>query len=179
MSRLLPIVVTISAIFPFGQVENHIVVGKSAPDFHMMDQNGIAHRLSDYNGRWLVLYFYPRDDTPRCTIEACDFRDNQDRFNKEGVSILGVSMNSLSSHQMFTKKYGLPFPILSDTSGQTAKAYGSLFQFGPLKFAKRHSFIIDPEGNIAAIFREVDPQCHTDKIFEELRLLSCSKDIFN
>ncbi|MCU7849208.1 MAG: peroxiredoxin [Candidatus Thiodiazotropha sp. (ex Lucinoma kastoroae)] len=166
----------VSGIIPFGQVTSHIVLGEPAPDFHLIDQHGKVHQLTEYKGGWLVLYFYPRDNTPGCTTEACNFRDNQDRFNEEEVVILGVSTNSLSSHQTFSEKYQLSFPLLSDASGKVAKAYGSLFQLGPLKFAKRHSFIIDPEGNIAAIFREVDPKNPNDRIFEALQSLGCSKE---
>lgn len=176
MSSQLPIIMAVSGIIPFEQVTSHIVLDEPAPDFHLIDQHGIVHQLTEYKGRWLVLYFYPRDNTPGCTTEACNFRDNQDRFNEVDVVILGVSTNSLSSHQAFSEKYQLPFPLLSDASGKVAKAYGSLFQLGPLKFAKRHSFIIDPEGNIAAIFREVDPKNHNDRIFEALQSLGCSKE---
>lgn len=176
MSSQLSIIMAVSGIIPFGQVTSHIVLGEPAPDFHLIDQHGKVHQLTEYKGGWLVLYFYPRDNTPGCTTEACNFRDNQDRFNEEEVVILGVSTNSLSSHQTFSEKYQLSFPLLSDASGKVAKAYGSLFQLGPLKFAKRHSFIIDPEGNIAAIFREVDPKNPNDRIFEALQSLGCSKE---
>ncbi|MCM8857577.1 MAG: peroxiredoxin [Candidatus Thiodiazotropha sp.] len=176
MSSQLSIIRAVSGIIPLGQVTSHIVLGEPAPDFHLIDQHGKVHQLTEYKGGWLVLYFYPRDNTPGCTTEACIFRDNQHRFNEVEVVVLGVSTNSLSSHQTFSQKYQLPFPLLSDVSGKVAKAYGSLFQLGPLKFAKRHSFIIDPEGNIAAIFREVDIKNHNDRIFEALQSLDCSKE---
>ncbi|MEJ2455863.1 MAG: peroxiredoxin [Candidatus Thiodiazotropha sp.] len=158
-------------LFSFGQAMAEVQTGEQAPDFHLMDQNGVTHSLAGYRGQWLVLYFYPKDDTPGCTKEACEFRDDHERLAEMGVVLLGVSTDDLESHQAFAEKYHLPFPLLSDAGGQVARNFGSLWQLGPIKFAKRHSFIIDPEGRIAHIYREVDPKHHSDEVIEQLRAL--------
>ncbi len=158
-------------LFSFGLAAAEIETGKQAPDFHLMDQNGETHSLAAYRGQWLVLYFYPKDDTPGCTKEACAFRDDYDRLAAMGVALLGVSTDDLGSHQAFAEKYHLPFPLLSDANGEVARNFGSLLQLGPIKFAKRHSFIIDPEGRIAHIYRDVDPKIHSDEVIAQLQAL--------
>jgi len=158
-------------LFSFGLAAAEIAAGEPAPDFHLMDQNGETHTLADYRGRWLVLYFYPKDDTPGCTKEACEFRDDHDRLASMGVALLGVSTDDLDSHQEFAEKYHLPFPLLSDANGEVAHSYGSLLQLGPIKFAKRHSFIIDPQGRIATIYRDVNPKIHSDEVIAQLQAL--------
>jgi peroxiredoxin Q/BCP len=158
-------------LFSFGQVMAELKTGDSAPDFHLMDQNGHSHSLAQYRGQWLVLYFYPKNNTPGCTKEACAFRDDYGRLTDMGVVILGVSTDNIESHQAFAKKYHLPFPLLSDVGGQVAKRFGSLLQLGPIKFAKRHSFIVDPQGRIAHIYRDVSPTTHSDEIIAQLLAL--------
>jgi thioredoxin-dependent peroxiredoxin len=158
-------------LFSFGQAVAGVVTGEMAPDFQLMDQNGKVHQLSAYRGQWLVLYFYPKDDTPGCTKEACEFRDEYERLTQTGVVLLGVSLDDIESHQAFAAKYHLPFPLLSDANGEIAKRYGSLFQLGPLKFAKRHSFIIDPEGWIVRAYRDVDPKTHSEQVISDLKTL--------
>ncbi len=150
------------------------VAGDAAPFFELRDQNGEAHRLRDYAGRWLVLYFYPKDDTPGCTAEACEFRDDVHQFRKMDVALLGVSLDDTDSHREFAEKYHLPFPLLSDRGGEVAAAYGSLFSLGPLKFAKRHSFIIDPKGVLARVYRDVSPKSHSDRIIADLKALGAN-----
>jgi peroxiredoxin Q/BCP len=161
-------------LFSLGQAKAELVKGEAAPDFRLMDQNGEVHRLSGYQGGWVVLYFYPKDDTPGCTKEACEFRDDHDQLMQMGVTLLGVSTDDIESHQAFSEKHNLPFPLLSDADGEVAKHYGSLFQIGPIKFAKRHSFIIDPQGNIERIYRDVDPKAHSDEVMAELSALISS-----
>ncbi len=158
-------------LFSFGQAMAEVKTGEIAPDFHLMDQNGHTHSLAQYRGQWLVLYFYPKNDTPGCTKEACAFRDDYARLTDMGVVVLGVSTDDLESHQAFAEKYSLPFPLLSDAGGEVAKRFGSLFQLGPVKFAKRHSFIIDPEGRIAHIYRDVSPKTHSDEVITQLQAL--------
>ncbi len=158
-------------LFSFGLAAAEIATGDPAPGFHLMDQNGETHTLTDYRGRWLVLYFYPKDDTPGCTKEACAFRDDHERLAALGVALLGVSTDDLGSHQAFAEKYHLPFPLLSDANGEVARSYGSLLQLGPIKFAKRHTFIIDPEGRIAYIYRDVTPKTHSDEVIAQLQAL--------
>ncbi len=153
-----------------------LAVGDIAPAFSLFDQYGQQHGLSDYQGRWLVLYFYPKDDTPGCTAQACAFRDDFRQLQRMQVTVLGISLDSVSSHQVFADKYGLPFPLLSDAKGQVAAAYGALWKLGPIKFARRHSFIIDPEGRIARIFRSVKPARNSDDIIAELVNLGVPND---
>jgi thioredoxin-dependent peroxiredoxin len=143
-------------------------VGAAAPDFTLGDQHGREHRLSDYQGRWVVLYFYPKNDTPGCTEEACRFRDDIAYFNSISAQVFGVSLDSVESHAAFAEKHGLPFPLLSDAGGTTAQAYGSLRNFGLFRLAQRHTFIIDPAGRIAKIYRKVSPSTHSAEVIEDL-----------
>lgn len=153
---------------PVHAVDKTLEIGDRAPDFSLTDQNGKQHRLVDYRGRWVILYFYPKDDTPGCIKEACRFRDDNLEFGKRGADVLGVSIDNRDSHAAFSEKYGLPFPLLADTGGKVAGLYGSYFSFGPLHFARRHSFIIDPDGRIASIYRKVDPAIHSSNLLHDL-----------
>jgi len=145
--------------------------GSAAPEFELTDQNGQVHRLRDYAGRWLVLYFYPRDDTPGCTQEACRFRDDIGVLGDLNAAVVGVSVDDTQSHAEFARKYELPFPLLSDPDGKTAAAYGSLLNLGVIRFARRHTFIIAPDGRIAARFDKVDPARHAQVVARTLRAL--------
>ena len=145
--------------------------GEPAPGFELTDQNNKSHALKDYRNSWLVLYFYPKDDTPGCTTEACNFRDDYLHYKKMGVTVLGVSIDNNQSHAEFAEKYHLPFPLLADNQGQVAKQYNAFFSMGPLKFAKRHSFIIDPQGKVAKIYRKVNPETHSQEIISDLKKL--------
>jgi len=147
------------------------VEGSAAPDFNLQDQNGKAHRLSDYAGRWLVLYFYPKDDTPGCTREACRFRDDIGVLGDLNAAVVGVSVDDARSHAGFARKYQLPFPLLSDPDGHTAAAYDSLLNLGLVRIARRHTFIIAPDGRIAARFDKVDPARHAEEVANTLRAL--------
>jgi peroxiredoxin Q/BCP len=149
--------------------------GSLAPDFALQDQEGKTHRLSDYAGRWLVLYFYPKDDTPGCTREACRFRDDIGVLGALNAAVVGVSVDDTRSHADFSKKFHLPFPLLSDPEGQTAAAYDSLLNLGLMKFARRHTFIIAPDGRIAARFDKVDPASHAQEVARTLQALQKSK----
>jgi len=111
---------------------NEIKVGMPAPDFELMDQQGTVQQLENYRGKWVVLYFYPKDDTPGCTKEACHFRDDIFLFKKVGAQVLGVSIDTQESHKKFAEKYSLPFPLLADVKGKVAKTYGSLWSLGSL-----------------------------------------------
>ena len=145
--------------------------GDNAPAFELLDQHSRPHKLSDYRGQWLVLYFYPKDDTPGCTAEACEFRDDVFILRRMGVALLGVSTDDVKSHQEFAEKYHLPFSLLSDAGGEVARQYGSLTNLGPLKFAKRHTFVIDPDGRIAKVYRDVQPKTHSDQVIADLEAL--------
>jgi peroxiredoxin Q/BCP len=147
------------------------VEGSLAPDFALPDQHGKTHRLDDYAGRWLVLYFYPKDDTPGCTQEACRFRDDIGVLGDLGAAVAGVSTDDARSHAAFASKHRLPFPLLSDPAGYTAADYDSLLNLGLVKFARRRTFIIGPDGRIAARFDKVDPAVHVQEVAHALRTL--------
>ena len=149
----------------------HRPEGSAAPDFALPDQNGRTRRLSDYAGRLLVLYFYPRDDTPGCTREACRFRDDIGILGDLDAAVVGVSVDDARSHADFARKYQLPFPLLSDPDGQTAAAYDSLLNLGFARFARRHTFIVAPDGHIVARFAKVDPASHAQEVAHTLRAL--------
>lgn len=146
-------------------------VGTAAPLFNLQDQNGDWHDLKDYRGGWLAVYFYPKDDTPGCTTEACNFRDNIYAFQAIGANVIGISVDDVDSHKEFSDKYKLPFTILADTDGSTAKAYGVLRDYKMMKIASRQSFLVDPEGNIAKHYEDVDPDEHTGEVLEDLTVL--------
>jgi peroxiredoxin Q/BCP len=148
--------------------------GSLAPDFELADQNGRIHRLGDYAGRWLVLYFYPKDDTPDCTKEACRFRDDIGVLGNLDAAVVGVSVDDTKSHADFARKYELPFPLLADPNGKTAAAYGSLLNLGVVRFARRHTFIIAPDSRIAVRFDKVDPSRHVQEVARTLRSLQGS-----
>ena len=144
-------------------------VGDPAPGFHLQDQNGDCHRLSDYEGKWLAIYFYPKDDTPGCTTEACNFRDNIYAFRRIGAEVVGISLDDVGSHKDFAEKYELPFTLLADTAGDTVRAYGVMHGTG--RYARRESFLVDPEGNIAKHYPNVDPETHTEEVLMHLQKL--------
>lgn len=146
-------------------------IGCKAPDFSLLDNNNKNHTLSDYQGQWLVLFFYPKDNTPGCTVEACQFRDYYAEISATDTKILGVSTDSVDSHSKYINKQNLPFPLLSDPSGSMSKLYHSLFKLGPIKFCKRHSFIIDPNGNIAKAYYKVTPAKHSQQVLNDLKAL--------
>jgi len=145
--------------------------GEAAPDFELRDQDGELHAIEDYRGKWVALYFYPKDDTPGCTTEACEFRDNIFAFDAADCQILGVSMDDQESHKAFSEKYGLPFPLLADTTGMTAEAYGVKWRFLGITVAKRQTFLIDPDGNVAIHYKDVDPDTHSNEILADLKRL--------
>ncbi len=160
--------------FSPGAAAGSLQVGDPAPDFQLLDQHGKTHALSDYRDRWLVVYFYPKNDTPGCTTEACAFRDDVYQLRKMNVALLGVSTDDVKSHKEFAEKYHLPFSLLSDSEGRAARAYGSLTSIGPWKFAKRHTFIIDPDGRLAGIYRKVHPKTHSRQIIADLENLGAA-----
>ncbi len=144
-------------------------VGSEAPGFRLQDQNGEWHELADYRGTWLAIYFYPKDDTPGCTREACNFRDNIYAFRAIGANVVGVSVDDVESHKDFAEKYKLPFILLADTEGEMAQSYGVLRDWKLTKIASRQSFIVDPEGNVAKHYEDVDPDTHTEEVLADLQ----------
>ncbi|MGE0371284.1 MAG: peroxiredoxin [Gammaproteobacteria bacterium] len=159
------------AFFMGGAYAGELAPGQPAPRFQLPDQDGAMHRLSDYQGRWLVLYFYPKDDTPGCTEEACRFRDDILHLREMGVQVLGASLDSREKHAEFAGKYNLQFPLLADVDGAVAASYGSLRNLGFMKIAHRHTFIINPEGRIAKIYRKVSPKTHSAQVIDDLKEL--------
>ena len=151
-------------------------VGSPAPDFKLQDQNGKTHELKDYRGKWVALYFYPKDQTPGCTTQACEFRDNIFAFRDAGAVILGVSVDDVESHKKFSEKHGLPFPILADSEKVVAKQYGVLKRFlGVAELAKRDTFLIDPQGKIVRHYADVDPKGHSQVVLKDIKELSEKK----
>ena len=148
-----------------------VQIGHQAPDFTLSDQNNQPQTLSKMHGKWLVIYFYPKDETPGCVAEACSFRDNIVAINAKNTVVWGVSVDNNESHADFSKHHQLPFILLADTGGKIAQRYGSLMNMLVFKIAKRHSFIIDPQGNIAKIYRNVTPKTHVAEILADLKLL--------
>jgi len=144
-------------------------VGSGAPSFKLQDQNGDWHTLEDYRDQWLAVYFYPRDDTPGCTKEACNFRDNIYAFKAIGAAVVGISVDDVESHKKFSDKYKLPFILLADEDHSVADAYGVLKDYKLVKLASRQSFLIDPEGKIAKHYAKVDPDIHTDEVLADIK----------
>lgn len=143
--------------------------GDPAPGFELRDQNGQLHSLEDYRDKWVAVYFYPKDDTPGCTTEACEFRDNIFAFKELDCQILGVSLDDEMSHKAFADKYSLPFPILADFDGTTAEAYGVKKKMFGMTLADRQTFIIDPDGRVAKHYAEVDPATHAQQVLADLK----------
>lgn len=168
---LIPLLIILLASAPILAAGEDTLVGKPAPDFKMQDQNGNWHTLKDYCGKWLALYFYPKDDTPGCTTEACNFRDNIYAYKAIGAAIVGVSLDDVDSHAEFASKYKLPFTILSDTDKSVSKAYNVLRNYALIKIASRQSFLINPEGVIVKHYKKVDPETHSEEVLEALKQL--------
>ena len=141
-------------------------VGDKSPNFSLQDQNNITHTLSDYEGQWVVLYFYPKDDTPGCTTQACDFRDAVKRIIASKSVVFGLSLDSVASHKLFAEKYNLPFSLLADEAGEVSELYDSLHWLK--SYSKRNTFIVDPKGNIVKIYLSVDPKTHSEMVLSNL-----------
>jgi thioredoxin-dependent peroxiredoxin len=146
--------------------------GSAAPAFELTDQSGEIRRLEDYGGKWLVLYFYPKDDTPGCTTQACEFRDNIFAFRRLGAEIVGISVDDAESHAAFAEKHGLPFTLLADVGGEVAKEYGVLRNFGVITLASRQTFLISPDGQIARHYEKVDVNTHSEEVLRDIAALS-------
>jgi peroxiredoxin Q/BCP len=147
------------------------VEGSSAPDFTLTSQEGSPVSLKDYRGKWVVLYFYPKDQTPGCSREAHNFQVDQAKYAERNAVVLGVSVDSVDSHKKFCAKEGLNFKRLADTEHRVSDSYGSLTNFGVVKFSARHSFLIDPEGKVAKAYTSVDPVRHSQEVLEDLDTL--------
>ena len=169
------IFVALAAIFGFtsiGIANDQVTTGDPAPEFELSDQNGQLHSLEDYRDQWVVLYFYPKDETPGCTTEACEFRDNIFAYRDLNAQILGVSLDDAESHKAFAENHGLPFPLLADVDGEAATAYGVKTRMLGMTVAKRQTFIIGPDGTIAKHYEKVTPAEHSDEVLADLRKLT-------
>ncbi len=147
------------------------VVGSPAPEFELPDQTGQLHSLEDYREQWVVLYFYPKDETPGCTTQACEFRDNIFAFRDFDAQILGVSLDDVDSHKAFAENHSLPFPLLADPDGETSTAYGVKTRMFGMTVAKRQTFIISPDGMIAKHYEKVKPDGHSTRVLADLEAL--------
>ena len=150
-----------------------IKVGQKAPAFSLEDQDGVTHTMKQYLGKKVLIYFYPKDDTPGCTTEACNFRDGYKEFEKMGLVILGVSKDTVKSHKKFAEKFTLPFPLLSDVDGTLVEAYGvwkkKKFMGREYMGIVRSSFLIDEQGKIAKIYDEVKASEHAEEVKGDLK----------
>lgn len=149
--------------------------GAAAPDFRLQDQNGKWQQLKDYRGKWVALYFYPKDQTPGCTTQACEFRDNIFGFREANAQILGISVDDVESHKKFSEKHGLPFPILADPTKETAKKYDALKSYFGMELARRDTFLIDPEGRIVKRYVDVEPKGHSQLVLKDIKDLQAKK----
>lgn len=150
-------------------------IGDKAPAFKLADQQGVEHSLSEARGKWVLIYFYPKDDTPGCTKEACALRDNFPAFSKLDAVVYGVSVDSVKSHGKFVEKYQLPFLLLADTEKTMVKEYGvwgkKTFMGREYMGTNRRSFLIDPQGKIAKIYEKVKPEVHAEEVLADLKAL--------
>lgn len=161
-----------SSIFTKTDTQQKQWVGKPAPMFKLQDQNQKWHELSQYKGKWVVLYFYPKDNSPGCTQEANQFKALYPQFLKSNAVVLGVSLDNVQSHQKFSEKLGLPFPILADNKHQLANQFGIVRNLGVTKIAKRESFLIDPKGTIVYHYNSVNTQSHAAQVLADIQKFS-------
>ena len=175
MHRLKYVLLSLLLTLPFAAVQAEDTAGpqdgQAAPDFKLQDQKGDWHTLAQYHGKWVVLYFYPKDDTPGCTTEVCTFRDDVAKLHKQNAEVLGVSLDDVKSHEQFAEKYHVPFPLLSDAAQSTAKAYGVLATHLTFTYARRETFLIDPQGKVAKHYKDVDPKANSGQVLADLDTL--------
>lgn len=150
--------------------------GTKAKNFVLPDQEGISHELKHYLGKWVVLYFYPKDDTPGCTVEACQFRDNFPKFKRSQAVVLGVSVDAVKKHAKFVTKYALPFTLLADEDKKVVELYSvwakKKFMGREYMGILRTSFLISPEGKIAKVYENVKPDGHAEEVLKDIKELS-------
>jgi peroxiredoxin Q/BCP len=169
--KLLLALAAIGALCMVRPAAAELAPGKPAPDFTLPDATGKMHRLADQRGQWVVVYFYPKNDTPGCTTEACNLRDRHHELVKLGATLYGISVDSPASHAEFARKHSLPFTLLADEKGEVAKAYDSLLNLIVFKMARRNTFLIAPDGTLQRSWIGVDPKTHADDLVQTLRTL--------
>ncbi len=152
----------------YSSVQLSLKLGEHAPEFTLSDTKGLQHSLSDYKGKYVVLYFYPKNDTPGCTKEACSFRDDLSKLESLNAKVVGISIDSVASHQKFAEKYHLPFTLLADVDGQVAEAYHAVTNLVFTKIAKRYTFLIDANSKIIRIYHDVNVSNHSQQIIHDL-----------
>lgn len=174
---LVIVVVAISGfvVSRFFSSRNLPQAGSAAPEFSLLSQEGTPISLADYRGKWVVLYFYPKDFTSGCTVEAHNFQRDQGEFVSRNAVILGVSLDDADSHRKFCAKEGLNFKLLADTSHHVSKLYGSLMNFGVAQISARNTFLIDPQGRIARAFASVNPSRHTAEVLSAIDSLQAQQ----
>lgn len=149
-------------------------VGDAAPAFRLQDQDGRWHTPAEFHGRWLVLYFYPKDFTPGCTTEVCTFRDDIAHLRQAGAEVVGVSLDDVKSHAEFAARYHVPFPLLADTERDVATRYGVLTTHDGAHYARRTTFLVDPQGIIAKVYPDVDPEKNSAQVLGDLAALKAA-----
>jgi peroxiredoxin Q/BCP len=171
MLRVMLLVVVVAAVFLVPRLFSSRPrpdPGSAAPDFTLPSQDGASVSLKNYRGSWVVLYFYPKDQTPGCTREAHNFQVDQAKYAERKAVVLGVSLDSIDSHKAFCSKVGLNFKLLADNGGKVTSAYGSLTNLGFVKLAARHTFLIDPTGKIVKVYTSVNPGQHSEEVLAAL-----------
>lgn len=171
ISRLRRACCALLPLWATGAVAAVPAAGALAPEFSLPDQDGRTRRLAEWRGQWLVLYFYPKDDTPGCTTEACHFRDDWVQLSALGAQVVGISVDTSASHKAFAEKYHLPFPLLADVQGGVAQRYGAISDWVIMKLARRYTFLIDPQGRIAKVYLSVSASRHSAEILADLKQL--------
>lgn len=149
--------------------------GKAAPNFDLPDQNGVFHTLKEYRGKWLVLYFYPKDDTPGCTTEAQNFTKDYNIIEKLGAVVVGASLDDIESHKKFAAKYNIPYTLLADKDEVMATAYDVVKNIPLMHYAKRQTFIINPQGIVAKFYEDVTASEHSQEVIKDLKALIDTK----
>jgi len=172
---LIALAASVSAQTPSAAPATSPAEGTAAPAFKLQDQAGQWHSLAQYKGKWVVLYFYPKDFTGGCTTQACELRDNIFAFRKADAVILGVSVDDVASHEKFAKEHSLPFDILADPTREVSGKYGVLFSAGPTQLASRQTFLIGPDGKIVKHWAKVDPKGHSAMVLAEIAAHSAEK----
>lgn len=174
LKRIWILLLLLVAPISFAFADDVPAVGSTAPAFSLSDQGGKDVSLDSLRGKWVVLYFYPKNDTPGCTEEACSFRDDMAALTNLGAQIVGVSIAETASNAEFAKKYHLPFPLLADKDSEVAKRYGAFSDWMVTRFARRYTFLIDAQGKIAKTYLKVDTSKHSAEIIADLKQLSSS-----
>ena len=147
-----------------------VLPGQPAPEFVLLDQNGLIHTVQSYRGHWLIVFFYPKDNTPACVRESESFRDAMRDFNKRNAKLIGINMDTQTQHAEFAKKYQLDFPLLSDEDGAVCRHFGALLSLGPLKWVRRKTFMVSPAGIVVRIFQRVHIRNHSEQVIQDLDL---------